>query len=36
MVAKFEIASNADASSWEDITDLVNWQGARFGVTSDR
>jgi hypothetical protein len=36
MAAKFEIATNADATAWEDITGLVNWETARFGGTADR
>jgi hypothetical protein len=36
MVAKFEIATNAAATTWEDLTDLVNWETARFGGSAHR
>lgn len=35
MVARFEIASDNDATTWEDITSLVNWEGAQFGGTAE-
>lgn len=35
MVAKVEIASDNDATTWEDITSIVNLEGARWGGTAE-